>query len=104
MCPRGTAKVTPDNAFKPSNWTLTSRATNSKPADIIPTPSQPRTDGLIFPFHRGIVKFEISFADIGNFDVSNVPSGSAFHRHGRNGARFGGGGSPERDAVGRYGL
>jgi hypothetical protein len=35
MRPRGTASVTPDNAFKPSNWTLTSRATNSKLPEAI---------------------------------------------------------------------
>ncbi|WP_429030942.1 hypothetical protein [Bradyrhizobium sp. I1.14.4] len=62
----------------------------------------PATDGLIFPFRRGIVKFEISFADIGNFYVSDVPSGSAFHRDGGERTRFRGRGSSERDSVGGH--
>jgi len=36
MRPRGTASVTPASAFKPSNWTLTSRATKSP--EVIDTP------------------------------------------------------------------
>jgi hypothetical protein len=43
MRPRGTASVTPDKAFRPSNWTLTSLATKSKSPEVIETPFQTRT-------------------------------------------------------------
>ena len=35
MRPRGTASVTPDRAFKPSNRTLTSRAAKFKSPEVI---------------------------------------------------------------------
>jgi hypothetical protein len=36
--------VTPDKAFRPSNWTLTSQATKSKSPEVIETPFQTRTN------------------------------------------------------------
>jgi hypothetical protein len=33
-----------DKAFKPSNWTLTSRATKPKSPEVIETPFQTRTN------------------------------------------------------------
>jgi hypothetical protein len=38
MRPRFTASVTLAKAFKPSNWTLTSRATKSKSPEVIKMP------------------------------------------------------------------
>jgi hypothetical protein len=47
MRPRVTASVTLDRAFKPSNWTLTSRATKSKSPEVIETPFQTRTNKAV---------------------------------------------------------
>src|ERR1700726_1219666 len=104
MRPRGTASVTPDKAFKPSNWTLTSRATKSKSPEVIETPfsnANEPTD-LIFCVAATIVKFEKSFADIGIFYGSDFPSGPPLYRHSRNGTGFSSRCWFERDAVGRY--
>jgi hypothetical protein len=49
MRPRFTASVTLAKAFKPSNWTLTSRATKSKSPEVIEAPlKRERTIDLIF--------------------------------------------------------
>jgi hypothetical protein len=52
MRPRVTASVTPDKAFKPSNWTVTSRATRFKSPEVIETPFQTQRTIDLDPVRR----------------------------------------------------
>jgi hypothetical protein len=50
MRPLVTASVTLDKAFKPSNWTLTSRPTKANSPEVIETPFQNANEQLILIF------------------------------------------------------